>query len=128
VAERAVLDASALLALLRQEPGSERVLPLVSDASVSVVNLAETLIVLQRRGIPHGDAERALDGLSLDLVPATVPIAREAARVAASSRRHGLSLGDAFCLATARSLGLPAVTADRMWARLRVGVRVVVIR
>lgn len=128
MAERAVLDASALLALLREEPGAERVARYIADACVSVVNLAETLIVLQRHGVPAAEGERALDGLAVDLVPADAGLAREAARVAASGRGHGLSLGDAFCLATARALGLPAVTADRTWARLRVGVRVVVIR
>lgn len=128
MAEAAVLDSSALLALLHAEPGAERVAPYVAEARISVVNLAETLIVLQRHGVPHAEAERALDALALDVVPAEAAIAHEAARIAATARGHGLSLGDVFCLATARALDLPAVTADRAWAKLKVGVKVVVVR
>jgi ribonuclease VapC len=46
----------------------------------------------------------------------------------ASSRAFGLSLCDRACLALAQSLALPALTADRSWARLDLGIAIEVIR
>jgi PIN domain nuclease of toxin-antitoxin system len=47
-----------------------------------------------------------------------------------ATRGAGLSLGDRSCLALARTLGLPALTADRSWLGVAdaVGVRVEMIR
>lgn len=39
-----------------------------------------------------------------------------------------LSLGDRACLALARLRDLPAVTADRAWAKLDLGIRIEVVR
>ena len=39
-----------------------------------------------------------------------------------------LSLGDRACLALARVRDLPAVTADRAWAKLDLGIRIEVVR
>jgi ribonuclease VapC len=40
----------------------------------------------------------------------------------------GLSLGDRACLALARLRDLPAVTADRAWAKLDLGIPIEVVR
>lgn len=45
-----------------------------------------------------------------------------------STRAAGLSLADRACLALAGRLGVPAVTADRAWADLDVGVEIVCVR
>ena len=126
MADAAVLDASAVLALLRDEAGATRVAGFLPTAAVSAVNLAEVLIVLDRNGVPPADAQRAVDALALDIIPADGTTAHVAAAVAAASRRRGLSLGDCFCLATAHLAGRPAVTADRTWATIRTGAKVVV--
>ncbi len=127
--EDVVLDSSALLALVRAERGSEMVATLLPQALMSTVNFAEALMVLERNGVPLVAAESSLAALALRVVPADVATARGAAEIAAAAgRRHGLSLGDCFCLATAGLLGLSAVTADRAWSRLKVGVRVTVVR
>jgi ribonuclease VapC len=128
VAEAAILDASAVLALLRDEAGAARVAGFLPTAAISAVNLAEVLVVLERNGVPPADARRAVAALALDVVPADAATAHAAAAVAAASRSRGLSLGDCFCLATAEIAGRPAVTADRKWATLRTGVKVVVVR
>jgi ribonuclease VapC len=46
----------------------------------------------------------------------------------AETRRTGVSLGDRFCLALARELSLPALTADRRWKDLGLGVEIQLIR
>lgn len=123
-----VLDASAALALLLDERGADRVAEVSADAVIGSVNLAE---VLQRLAL-LSVAPEALDAadalFSGRVAPFTEALARDAARLAVPTRTLGLSLGDRACLALARSLGAPVMTADRAWAALDVGVRVEVIR
>jgi len=128
--EAVLLDASAVLALLHEEPGSAQVAAVLPAAAIGAVNLAEVLIVLERHGVPPADARRAVDALALDVLRADDETARAAAVVAAAGRpaRSALSLGDCFCLATARLTGRTVLTADRAWAGLRTGVKVVVVR
>lgn len=128
MAETVVLDASALAALLLGEPGSDAVEAALPNALINAVNLAEVLIVLTRRGIDVGSAERILDSLALDVMPTDAVLAPEIARIAAETRSKGLSLGDCVCLATARMTELRVLTADRAWATLEVGVQVTVVR
>lgn len=123
-----ILDASAVLALLRDEQGAARVAELVPTAAISAVNLAEVLIVLARYGAAATEARRAVDSLALDVLPADAATAHAAAGIAAANPRRGLSLGDCFCLATAHLTGRAAVTADRKWATLKAGAKVEVVR
>ena len=124
----AVLDASALLAWLFEEPGWEVVDPLLPAAVLSTVNLAEVWQKLDRHGV---DADRALRRVRL-LGVHTEPFSDEdavlAARLWSGGRRVGLSLGDRCCLAVAARLGRTALTADRSWGGLGLSVDVRVIR
>ena len=125
---KAVLDASALLALLQGEPGAAEVADLVPDAVMSAVNLAEVVGKLVGAGTPEADAQRATEGLGIRIVDFDREQAYEAAFMLPHTRAIGLSLGDRACLGLARRLGLPAVTTDRAWTRARVGVVVRVTR
>ena len=105
----AVLDASALLALVQDEPGADRVQDaLARGAAMSAVNWAETLSRLAEFGV----------------TPESV-----GARLRQPTRHLKLSLGDRACLALGRTLGLPVLTTDRAWrgvgTRLKVGVAVI---
>lgn len=95
---------------------------------VSAVNLAEVLSKLSDLGVPEGRALQAIAEARLDVRPFDERQARRAAGLRAFTRHLGLSLGDRACLALAQTADLPAVTADRGWARLEFGVAVVVIR
>jgi ribonuclease VapC len=126
---RIVLDASAVLAVLLQEPGSEKLTPeILSDAATSTVNLAEVHSKLVSRGLPPDDAwEAALSPIS-ELVPFTDEHARLAGDLVAKTRALGLSLGDRACLALGLALKAPVYTADRSWNKVRAGVRIHIIR
>jgi len=65
---------------------------------------------------------------AVKVLPFTEEDALEVARLRALTRAHSLAFGDRACLALARRLGLPALTADRTWAELGLGISVVVIR
>ena len=130
----AVLDASALLALLKGEPGAERVAEaLERGAYLSAVNLAEVLSKLADWGEDPAEAQArmaqvGLLGAAVEVLPFTGEDALEVARLRALTRAHGLSFGDRACLALARRLGLPALTVERAWAELDLGIPVEVLR
>jgi ribonuclease VapC len=126
---RVVLDASALLALLNQELGAEKLTPeLLRYATISVVNLAEVHSKLVKQG---GDPDEAwVDALSpiLETVPFTEEQARIVGCLMARTRTLGLSLGDRACLALGIALRAPVYTADRAWKKLKLDVPIHVIR
>lgn len=123
-----VLDASAVLALLRGEPGADAVAAWVGRARISAVNWAEVVGQLARAGVAREDVALALDALRLEVVPLDAGLADEVGWLDPRTRPRGLSLGDRACIALARRDGLPALTADRAWLGLDVGVEVRVIR
>jgi len=123
-----VLDASALLTVLQGEPGAERVIEMLPDAIISAVNLAEVASKLQERGMPDDRVTANIEALELTVAPFDGRLAIEAGLLRASTRSAGLSLGDRACLALARSLGATAVTTDRAWEALDIGVRIEFVR
>jgi ribonuclease VapC len=131
-----VLDASALLAYLHDEQGAAEVAEALEHrATISAANLAEALSKFAEQGVEPSNVvveleERGiLDGL-IDVEPLTTDDAISIASLVEPTRGHGLGLGDRACLALARRLGLPVMTADRVWVELEkdVGVDVYSIR
>ena len=110
-----VLDASAVLALLFEEPGAAVVRASLRNGVIGAVNLAEVLAKLSDHGLPAMEAIRAVDILGLDVMPMTKAVAQRSSELRSLTRAAGLSLGDRACMALALELGAPAVTADRSW-------------
>jgi PIN domain nuclease of toxin-antitoxin system len=130
----AVLDASALLAYLLREPGEDVVANALAGGLVmSAVNLSE---VLSKLAVVGADARAALESLvsrgivggTVSVIPFTEDDALACAALRPGTASAGLSLADRGCLALAERLDLPALTADRTWADLNVGVDVKLIR
>lgn len=126
---RAVLDASAILAVIYGEAGSDRLTPeLLANSVASSVNLAEVQSKLMTNG---WDADKAWkDSVSLvdEVLPFTAEQARTAGRLVLTTRSIGLSLGDRACLALALELKAPVYTADRSWRSLKLNVPITTIR
>lgn len=125
-----VLDASAVLCLLFSEKGAEKVEAQLGDASISVVNYTEVLSKLIDRGLDPAEAVTDLSDLDIAVVSVAQDVAEEAARLRSISKEAGLSLGDWFCLALAKSLAVPVLTTDRAWKELAkpAGVKVELVR
>lgn len=125
-----VLDASALLALLKDEPGAARVAEGLAEARMTAVNYAEVVSHFIRAGMPPAQVDAMLRPLPVTIVAADVDLATRAGRLRGPTADAGLSLGDRFCLALAVRDGLPAWTADRQWRTVAeaVGATIVVIR
>jgi PIN domain nuclease of toxin-antitoxin system len=125
-----VLDASAVLAFLQQEPGAARVeLALLEErCHLLTINLAEVLSRLSDWRVPVVEAEARIAAMDVELVPFDRQLARVTAELRQPTRNLGLSLGDRACLALARVMGGRALTADRSWAALDLGISTECIR
>lgn len=125
-----VLDASALLAALLAEPGVENVDAVIDRAVMSTVNLAEVVGHLAKAGADRDRVTQILATLPIVHEPPDEMMAIEAGLLRPLTGSLGLSLGDRFCLALAKRLGLAVLTADRAWAKAAkpLAVEVVLIR
>jgi PIN domain nuclease of toxin-antitoxin system len=123
-----VLDASALLAFLHDEPGADRVQQAFDGSLVSSVNWSEVIqkALLQRADISGMQQEFSEVGVIFH--PFTLQQAETAAQLWQQTRRHGLSLGDRACLALAIEQQSPVLTADRAWGRLDLDIEVRLLR
>lgn len=125
-----LLDTSALLASLFEEPGSAEVeAALLVGVAMSSVNLAELAARLHQDGWSGGEVAEAIGGLGIDVANFDLEVAVLSGQLRPLTRELGLGLGDRACLATAALLRLPVLTSDRAWTELRLdGVEVRCIR
>ncbi len=125
---RYVVDASAVLALLNDEPGADLLASPDDRFIVSAVNLAEVVAKLADDGIAPEAIDEMIDQLPLEVHAFGADMAVATGLLRTATRRFGLSLGDRACLALARGLDLPALTTDRAWRQLDLDVAVRLLR
>lgn len=123
-----VLDSSAVLAVLRNEPGGDVVVPFLTAARLSAANLTEVLTRLIDLGSTHETARRSTQALAIEIDAVDADLAIHAAALRETTRSRGLSPGDRLCLALAQRLNVPVYTADRAWAGLDIGIDIRLIR
>jgi ribonuclease VapC len=115
-----LLDASALLALIFDEPGADRVRELLDDSKIHAVNLAEVVRKMVALGMSAEEVISHIASLNLEVIEGlSATQVYEIARLAAEAKRLGLSVGDCVCLTQAEWYGSAAVTADRTWQEVR---------
>jgi ribonuclease VapC len=123
-----VLDASAVLALLKREPGAERVRAVLDRAILGAVNAAEVQSKLVDLGLSRHAAEARIRFLGCRIPAFSEEQAIEAGSLIAHTRSLGLSLGDRACLALAIDRKATVYTTDRAWKNLSLGIEIEVIR
>lgn len=116
------LDASALLAFLFRDEGHEAVTETLASACISTVNLAEVLGRFARDGTDPDRVAGRLTATALEVVPFSSVHATTCADLYRRTQALGLSLGDRVCLALAAERRVAAMTADRAWSRLDLGI------
>ena len=126
----AVLDASALLAALLDEPGRDKVDAEINGAHMSTVNLSEVVAHFARLGATGAEIDALLADLPVAYVPPDRQLAIDAGLLRPVGDRAGLSLGDRMCLALGRTMRSRVLTVDRKWLEIArdVGVEVELIR
>lgn len=124
-----VLDASALLAFLNNEVGSEQVArAIIAGTIMSTVNVSEVIAKLGEANMPEDMVHETLDLLGIETIDFDMTCAYKAGLLRSMTKALGLSFGDRACLALAQYHRLPAVTADRTWQKLVLDITVQVIR
>jgi ribonuclease VapC len=125
---RAVLDASALLAYLKNEPGGDVVDGVLAESVMSSVNWAEVIQKSIAAGVDVDGMLNDLQVLGLVVEPFLPKDGEMAGRLWEQTRQAGLSLGDRACLSLGLRLGVSVLTSDRAWASLSLGMNIQVIR
>lgn len=115
----AVLDASAVLTLIRDEPSDDKVVAHVGRGAIPAVNLQEVVKELLLSGLDEPVIRDLLGELRLELRAHDIDAAYDAAALHEQTREYGRGLGDRSCMALAISLGVPALTADREWRKVK---------
>ena len=123
-----VVDASAMLAFVNNEPGSEAVESVLDNAIISTVNLAEVGAKLVDKGMTVEEARQVRTSLGLQVRDFDESLAEESVRLRSVTKSGGLSLGDRACLALAVLEKAEVLTTDRIWAELDIGCDIRVIR
>ena len=124
-----VLDASAIIALLEEEPGAEKLTDdVLANSVASAVNIAEVQAWYVRDGADPAEIWKRIVFVIPEIIPFTDTHARVTGDLIAKTRKAGLSLGDRACIALASIVKGTAYTADRPWLSLKLGVRIKSIR
>jgi len=125
---RVVLDASVVLAILRNERADEILWRIIEGAVISTVNFSEVLArtLDDVNAVPENFLH--IMGLLGRIEPFTHAHAIRAAELRSPTKPFGLSLGDRACLALALEIGAEVYTADQIWSQLDIGCKIHLIR
>ena len=123
-----VLDSSAVLALVNDEPGAEVVAAALPGAAISAVNLSEVVAKRVEARFPEAGSQDRLGLLSMAVAPFGADQAFLAGFFHSATQGLGLSLGDHACLALAHKRNGPVLTTDRVWQHGLLSVDVQLIR
>ena len=126
-----IIDTSALVTILDQEPEAERIvraMATASDRKLSAANLVEAGIVMQARRGDEGarDLDLLLAKLKIEIIPFT---ARQADLARKAFRRYGrerhpaqLNFGDCFAYALAKDTSTPLLCKGSDFAQTDISV------
>lgn len=123
-----VFDASVILAMVHREPGYEMATEHLDKAVVSSVNFSEAVTILSRKGRSAEDIAKFLKETFLHIEDFDLEQGVIAASFDKITKEKGLSLGDRACLALAKYKNLPVLTADKVWDRLKLDIKIILIR
>lgn len=121
-------DASAVLAMMLGEGGGDEVRTRLSSSQISSVNLSEVVAKLQERGVPDDGITASIAELDFEVLAFDQERALDAGLLRTATRGFGVPLGVRTCLGAAISRNAVAVTTDRAWAKVKVGLAIEVLR
>jgi ribonuclease VapC len=128
--KKVVLDASAVLAYLQDESGSEKAGVVLSEgrAIMSSVNYAEVVGKLLETGVPESSVKVVMENLELQIESLDEKQAWKTGLLRLSTKEFGLLLADRACLALAHMKKLAVITADKQWDKLKTNIEIIQLR
>lgn len=123
-----IFDASALLALINQEHGAEVVEKHLPHAIMSSVNVAEAAAILKQIGMPIEEFKILINSLIPQIIPFSLEQAYLSAILQEQTKSFGLSLGDRACLSLGEMEQAVVLTADKIWLKLNLPIKIELIR
>ena len=123
-----ILDSSVVLAFIHREPGYDKVSQIIKNSYLSTVNFSEIISKLYIYNFTKIEVEDIIKKLRINLINFDKTVAIETGRLKYSNKQYGLSLGDCACIATAMINHLDIVTADKVWLKLDLPVKIITIR
>lgn len=123
-----VLDASAVIAVIRNEAGADKVKAQLHGAYISSVNLSEVFYKTWEKGASREFVQWAVDNLPIKSVPFDDELAIISASIRQATLKQNISFADRACLALGLLRKLPVVTSDRNWTELDISVDVRLFR
>lgn len=124
-----VLDSSAVLAVIQQEKGADRVRAAFAQGVISMASLAEVLSKTAQWGLDLSGAYARILAFGLEIHPVEEEHAVIAAEIfSLAPRTLDLSLGDRLCIALAMTLRCELLTGDRGMAQYNAGIPITSFR
>ncbi len=117
---KVVLDASALIALIKNEKGANIVEGLLGQIIMSSINVSEAAAILLDSKMTLEECQACLLPFISSIMPFDERFAFQTARLKSQTKSKGLSLGDRACIALGIQLQLPIYTADKIWRELNI--------
>jgi PIN domain nuclease of toxin-antitoxin system len=126
---KVVLDASALLALIKNEKGSVKVEQTLGNIVMSSVNVSEVASKLLDSGIPEEECMAMIEPFVSCIISFDDDQIFLTATLKKFTKQQGLSLGDRACIALGIQLSVPIYTADKAWLECNIpNAEIVLIR
>lgn len=122
-----ILDTSAIIALIKNEPGAKIVKANLKGSIMSSVNYSEAVAVLARK-MPRDVIVSVLSKLISEIVDFDRDQATESGILYQQTKEFGLSFGDRACLTLAKIRNVPVLTADAIWLNLKLDIEIKNIR
>lgn len=116
---KVIFDASVLLALIKNEPGSKNLEKHLGSIIMSSVNVSEVAATLLDSSITYEEMLECIEPLVNHIVSFDEEQSYLAANLKKLTKHKGLSLGDRACIALGIKLQVPIYTADKIWGNLQ---------
>ena len=126
--KKSLLDTSAMIALLKKEPGYEILEEVIARSAMSAVNLSELVAVLSRNHIKEDEIDEIINDIVPEVIPFSEEIATQTGKLIKHTRDLGLSLGDRACIASGIFHNMTIYTTDKAWIKLKKLADIVIIR
>jgi len=123
-----LIDTSAFIMAIYQENSDIDFKKYFDHSVMHHMNVSEAIAVLIRDGMPLNLAEEVIQSTISETITTNFEEASLAACIRVENKQFGISTGDSFCLAAAKLLNYPIITADKIWTELKLDIEIICVR